>query len=672
MKKSRKPPRTGTSGPRLLLPVLLVALVLVAIIARTILRGGGPNDSEQPLPPKPTLSPSEWNILVVSLDTTRPDRLKACGGGPVATPNLNRLRGNGFLFTEMIAPAPITLPSHASLFTGQNPYKHGLRENTEFLLPSGTPTIASVFRDSGYRTAAFISSFTLHSRFGIDQGFELYSDDLSGPEAGLKPYQVDIPGGILVNRACSWINDYASARATGREKKPFFAFVHFFDAHAPYRPPTPYNTAYDHPYHGELAYQDACLGKLLDTLEATGEASRTLIWVVSDHGESLGEHAEATHMIFIYDCTQRIVSVMKLPPAKGRYEPGAPRMTIDVQTGLIDVAPTLINLCDLKSTLPAMDGISLVPMMKGEKAIRRLIYCETLSPQFSYHWSPLYGVRSEEWKYIKAPQPELYNLKHDPDEKKNLIYKKPEMATKMAQMLERFLVDDPGLRDDSRSNLDDENLERLRSLGYLSGGESSRQPEGDLPDPKEMITFFRNTFQPAQNLLFEGKHEEAIIELKKALQADPNNNTLLQNLATVYRFTGRLDEASRAYARSLKIEPHSSRTWSGWGDTLLKSAQYDSAAWAYGNAIDILPTSPEPWMGLADLRWLQGEPQTAAALYDSSLAKGGNKARIHGLLARLYRDELNDPQRSQQHLNWFGQLTNLTPEAAASRLPTVK
>ena len=665
-------PRQRNRQFRVVLPVVLIALVLIAITIRTIQRGGGTIDSEEPLAPPRKLHPNEWNILVVSLDTTRPDKLEACGGQPVKTPNLNRLRGDGFVFTEMVTPAPITLTAHSSLFTGKNPYKHGLRENTEFMLKPGTPTLASVFRENDYRTAAFVSAFTMNSRFGIDQGFEIYSDDLSGPERGLKPYQIEIPGGILVGRACHWINSYAAARRGGAETKPFFAFVHFFDAHAPYRPPASYSTSYPDPYNGELAYQDACLGQLLDTLEASGEASRTMIWVISDHGESLGEHGEATHMIFIYDCTQRIVSIATLPPAKGRYEVGAPRMTIDIPTGLIDVAPTLIDLCNLKTIIPDMDGRSLVPMMKGEKVKKRMYYCETFSPRFSYHWSPLYGIRSSEWKYILAPQPELYNLYNDPDELTNLIYRKPETAAKMAQLLAKFQAEDPGISVDSREELDEEKLEKLRSLGYLSGSGEPNRPDEDLPDPKEMIKFFRQQFQPAQNLMFEGKREEAILALKKALLADPNNNTLLQNLATVLRYSGRLDEAGKAYARSLAIEPNSSRTWNGWGETLRRIWQPDSAAWAYRNAIEVLPSAPDAWMGMGDLLWQQGKPESAAAMYDSSLARGGNQIRLHGLLARLYREELPDEQLAQRHLEQFSRLAKIPVATAVNKLPAVK
>ena len=232
---------------------LLWGVILVTVAVLTLILT--PNRPHRPDPWDPTHEPFEsWNILLVSLDTTRPDYLEACGGEKVPTPGLNRVAGDSFLFEEMIAPTPVTLPSHASLFTGLNPPGHGVRENTEYALPDGSTTLAGVFKDAGYRTAAFVAAFVMDSRFGLAQGFEEYHDRMDGPEPGLGPASVEVPGSIMASRATRWINEHAALRRGGEETRPFFLFLHFFDAHAPYRPPSPYDREYaDSPYAGELA-----------------------------------------------------------------------------------------------------------------------------------------------------------------------------------------------------------------------------------------------------------------------------------------------------------------------------------------------------------------------------------------------------------------------------------
>ncbi|MBD3236321.1 MAG: sulfatase-like hydrolase/transferase, partial [Candidatus Eisenbacteria bacterium] len=278
-------------------------LIIVAAVAAYLLLSG--TISEEPWDPT-SESLERPNVLLISLDTTRPDRLAACGGGPVPTPALDRVLGDGFRFEEMITPAPNTLPAHASLMTALNPYAHGVRENVEHALPEEARTLAEQFHEGGYATAAFVAAFVLDRRFGLAQGFELYEDRLWGPEPGLGPQTVELRGGLVAERAIRWIGEYAAERRSGEETRPFFLFVHFFDAHAPYVPPPPHARIYaDQPYNGELAYQDACLGRLLDAIEAHGEASRTLVWVISDHGEALGEHGEPQHSIFLYDSTVR-------------------------------------------------------------------------------------------------------------------------------------------------------------------------------------------------------------------------------------------------------------------------------------------------------------------------------------------------------------------------------
>jgi len=640
----------------------LGAVLLVAVIlGLRFLRPGGTHSFAAS-----ELNGRGWNVILISLDTARPDAYAATAGpsAPVPSPGLDRLLGGGIRMSQMISPVPITLPGHATMLTGLDPHRHGVRENTEYALSPGAETLAERFRAAGYRTAAFVSSFVMDARFGLAQGFELYEDRLSGPEAGLRLGNVELPGGVTTARAQRWLETQAKQDGTA----PFFLFLHYYDPHAPYRPPAPFAQDFaQQPYHGELAYLDRCVGQLLDTLESTGLARNTLLWVVSDHGESLGEHGESTHSLFIYDATLRVVSLLRTPPNDGRYVAGAPRVDLAAQTGLVDLFPTLSELCGVPAEGGALDGRSLVPAFRGEALPPRALYCETLSPRVSYHWAALRGVRTEEWKYVRAPIPELYDLANDPKELRNLAAARPTEVERLSAELDRFLAID-GSAEAARTPSREE-LEQLRSLGYLSGAEGAS--EGDdlkLPDPKRMVAFFNGQYQSAKNLLYAGRFPEAAAAFREALSIDPLNNSTHLYLAAALRQAGQLDEAGRAYRRALEIEAASPRAWYGWGQTLLLADRADSAAWALHAAITLLPQAPEQWQALGEAEWVRGRPLEALSAFDSSLAKGSEDPKLRGLIGRLY---LEAGQRDQA-LPWIRRYAagqGLDPAAAEAQLP---
>ncbi len=658
----------GSARKRLFTVFLLAGLAALAVAAGCGPGGDRPWHRREARP--------GWNVLLVSLDTARPDPLRACGGSRVPTPGLDRIRGGGFVFTEMVTPAPITLPAHASLFTGRNPWRHGARENTEYALPDGVPTLAGCFRQAGYSTAAFVASFVLNARFGLAQGFDRYEDRLSGPEPNLGPGTVELPGNVVAARASRWIRDYAARRKEGAEKRPFFLFVHLNDAHAPYRPPEPFDAQYrERPYDGELAYDDLCVGRLLDALEESGQAARTLVWVVSDHGESLGEHGEAGHGILLYDATLRVVSLLRTPPKDGRYEAGPARLVIGKQAGLIDVAPTLCALTRVPDRLAAsgaIDGRSLVPELERSKRPERPLYCETMSPFVSYHWAPLFAVRTSTWKFVRAPEPELYDLSRDPGEMENVVAADTAKAVALARDLDA-LQEPRGHAASPGRVPSQEERELLRSLGYVgadgaasgaapgaaagAAAESSpgarsggRDAAGTLPDPKRMIGFFTGQYQDAKNLLYAGRYEESADAFRRALVLDPLNNSIHLYLAGALRQAGRLAEAGNSYQAALRIEPHSPRAYFGWGEALLRQGRADSAAWAFGRSLELLPGSPDALMQLAEAERMRGDTAAEAHALESALAHGADGLEARERLVGAYR-KLGALQQAQGHLD---------------------
>lgn len=613
-------------------------------------------------------TPPQWNILLVSFDTTRPDFLQSLGGTKVATPGLARVVGNGVVFEQATSPAPITLPAHATLLTGENPYRHGARENTEHALPESRVTLPEILSRHGYRTGAFVSSFVLDSRFGLAQGFETYIDRLDGPEPGLSPGSPELTGAIVSGRAAQWIRQHADRRARGEETRPFFLFVHFFDAHIPYAPPAPFVKLHPgDPYAGELAYQDACFGQILDAVQAAGEATRTLVWAVSDHGESLGAHGEETHSLFVYDVTQRIVSVLQLPPASGEYVAGEPALRVVTETGLVDVAPTLLDLLHVPESLPEPDGLSLRAMLEERADPERGIYLETLSPLVSYGWAPLHAVRTAEWKLIRAPRPELYDLIADPRELDNLIDARADVAAKLDPVLTAFLENE-STGDTASRTASPEELERLRSLGYL-GGAGHDPSASDLPDPKDRVQFFHEEFQDAKTALLQGNYDEAIPAFERALVLDPGNHSAQLFLATALREAGELDQAGFAYRRAILLVPGSARAWYGLGRTLLEAGYPDSAALVFRKSLEILPASPEAWAGLGEAYLHGSQLESAATALDSARANGLEPRLANGWLARLYRDNLSDSSRARPYLERYARLSGWSVEDAGTKLP---
>ncbi len=493
-------------------------------------------------PAAPTL-PTRPNVVLITLDTTRADRLGSYGYAAASTPHLDRLAADGVRFERAISPAPLTLPAHASLMTGRNPFGHGVRNNGHFVLASDVPTLAEWFAGAGYDTAAFVSAYVLDRQFGLARGFTHYDDALDPPRGPGGSLELERRGDRTVAAASAWL----SARATAADR-PYFLWVHLYDAHHPYTPPASLRAQFEtRPYDGEIAFQDAQVGHLLArTAGAGGRAP--LVVVAADHGESLGDHGESTHGLFVYEGAVRVPLIVAWP---GVLTPAV----VAPPVGLVDIPATLADLAGL-APFAGPDGRSLRPLLSGEPPSAwpsRPLYAETLFPEFFMGWAALRTVRDGEWKLIDAPEAELYDLAADPGERVNLHAREPARARALRRTLETLARAAPERR--TTAPVTDEARRRLSALGYVSTPAASAAA-GPRPDPKRMAPLFERLLEGNQALA-RGAAGDAARLAREVLQRDPDNAFAEQVLGRALLAEGQLDGAIAALRRYLAAVPGS-------------------------------------------------------------------------------------------------------------------
>ena len=473
------------------------------------------------------------DLLLVSIDTLRADRLGCLGYDKPTSPELDALARRGLLFPAALSPVPLTLPAHATLLTGLQPWEHGVRDNSNFSLPSGVPSVAERLAAAGYDTAAFVSAYVLASPFGLARGFGRY-DEL--PLDALKSGPITVPerrAGETVAAAGEWL---ARPRL-----KPLFAWVHLYDPHAPYAPPAPYDTRFKDPYDGEVAYTDAQLGLLLGRLP---HPERTWLVVVSDHGEGLGEHGEATHGSFLYPATMRVLCLLVPPEGSG------PTGVRPHPAGLADVAPTLLALA---GAAPLKTGGR--DLLSGDAAPRPAAAMETLYPWFHHGLSPMRGLADGRWWYVFAPREELYDRDADPGLARNLAGERPEEARRFRGILARVFAGEAAVKPSAAPAGPSDDA--LLSLGYLTGGRSGVPVMGrwrDLPDPKDRLDYLAE-WERGLNLLVRGKGAQARQALESLLRKHPGDGELLKILGDLSRREKDFPAALDRYRAALAAAP---------------------------------------------------------------------------------------------------------------------
>jgi len=558
------------------------------------------------------------NLLLITLDTTRADHLGAYGFARARTRHLDRLAAEGVRFEWAFSPAPITLPAHASIFTGLYPFEHGVRNNGNFYLPNTMPTLATVLSNAGYRTAAFVSAFVLDRRYGLARGFETYDDRMESAETQIVALEAERRGDRTSLALTGWLDRYAagSLPASGQraqisrpDRRPFFAWLHLYDPHEPYRPPQPFRGAFlDSPYDGEIAFDDAIVASVLDKLGQRGLLDSTLIAIIGDHGESLGDHGEETHSMFVYDAAIRVPLMLWRP---GRLPAG---VVVNAPVRAIDLAPTLLELVGAPP-MPAAQGRSLMPLITSSSgdAESRSVYAETYLPQFYMNWAPLRMLRDRNWKYIDAPRPELYDLVHDPGELRNLAAQAPGRTNAMRDALQRITSASDGKM--KPGVMDAETRRKLTALGYVGAGDEPAQPRTDKPrsDPKDMITVF-NQLRRANHAVRDRRFDEALPILHDVLQDDPNNAFAHLVLGSAHLGLEEYQPAIAEYRKYLELVPTSAYAHQWIAICHVRLREKDEALAEAAAALAIDPQ-------FADSRVLRGGILASRGQYDQAIAE---------------------------------------------------
>ncbi len=448
---------------------------------------------------------SRPNIVFITIDTLRSDRLGCYGYSLADTPNIDRLALEGIRFKTVVAQVPLTLPSHSTIFTGVLPTVHGVRDNVGYRLGPEQLTLAELLKSAGYRTAAFVGSYVLNSRRGLNQGFDRYDDVAPGSASGVVNLnELERPAAAVVDKTIAWLRADRAA--------PFFVWVHLYDPHDPYRPPKPFAARFkSRPYDGEVAYCDQQIGRLAGFLKNQGLYDRSTIVLTSDHGESFGEHQEFTHGLFLYDTTLLVPLIIRPSAALG------PVKEVSSQVSTVDIFPTVLQIANV-ATPPKIAGHSLLGLIQRHDSEASEAYSETYYPA-QFGWSPLKAVRQAGTKYIEAPKPELYDLRRDPGELRNLHSQRPALAAGLRQHLTN-IAGTSTKRGAERPPIDPEEFERLTALGYVSGSRGSvSQSPAQLPDPKDKLRVFQ-MISSAGQAAARGQCASAIPLLEQVLREE--------------------------------------------------------------------------------------------------------------------------------------------------------
>jgi arylsulfatase A-like enzyme/Tfp pilus assembly protein PilF len=560
------------------------------------------------------------NVLLFTFDTTRADHLGCYGKETARTPNLDRLAEDGALFDRAYTAIPITLPSHATIFTGNYPPVHGVRDNGLFQLPEDQTTLAEILRSRGYATAAAIGAFPLTREFGVGQGFDFFEDHITiAAEDYLGRRMEEKEALFFDERSGARVNDAILPWLRQRREKPFFAWIHYWDPHHPHLPPPPFNELYAHDlYQGEIAFADHCFGTVMREIESMGVADRTIVVMVGDHGEGRGEHDEDSHSLLAYNSTLRVPLIVATPGGPGKG------VRIHQRVGTVDILPTVLDLLSLP--IPEeIQGRSLVPVMRDPSADpgENLYYAETLSPRLSHGWGEIRALFLGSLKYLHGPRLELFDVRTDRHELDDLLHSRSDDATRMRDRLATFVAESAGLGNASAVyELDRESRLRLEALGYISvAGDGAATIEEELRSdgiaPQDRIgditkqSLIKQRLEAQQYL----SAKELGIEL---LESDPDNAFNRGMLALAYVGLGQVERAADVLEESAILATSNDSIALNIGRRLYEQGDETRGERLVERVLAARPSAYGSYL-LAEMRWARGEREGALQLFDGAL-----------------------------------------------------
>ena len=588
------------------------------------------------LAPASSTSSARTNVILITIDTLRADHVGCYGAAAIKTPTLDGIARDGILFEHAISQVPLTWPSHAVILTGTYPFQNGVQDFTGQPLDPKFRSVAQAFRQRGYLTGAVVSAFVLDRTWGLARGFDFY-DDAFSPEAfatkdsGL----VDRRAAQSVDRAIAWLKK--------AQNRPFFFWLHLYDPHSPYDAPEPFGTEYkSHPYDGEIAYADHELGRLIAWLKNAKLYDRSAIVVLSDHGESLGEHGESEHGFFIYNSTVHIPLIAK-PPARQGFQ--ASRFSSPVETTA--VASTLLQLAGLPSTSEKQfhSGLDLKPSSPSDDPA----YSETFYPFSSFGWNPLHALQTSRYHFIEAPSPELYDLTVDPQERNNIVSQQAATVSVLKDKLQKLLAQNPFRSTGAASGVSPDAQEKLQALGYVSfrSPVSKDALSKGLPDPKSKIIEF-NTILRAEDAFHAGNNEAGRKLLAEISASDPGMYIVPFLLGEASLREQKWQEAVDQFEQCLQLNPGFDQAMTGLSRALIYTGDLAGAKkWAE----TALRQNPQNYHALHQLGFVESKTDKQAAItdYEKAVAIQGNFAILRRDLGMLYFQEQNYP-KAAEHL----------------------
>jgi arylsulfatase A-like enzyme/Flp pilus assembly protein TadD len=569
------------------------------------------------VPLKLNVKKKDYNVLLITIDTWRFDRCGLFCPKYVKTPHIDELGQKSFAFKNAFAHNPATLPSHVNILTGTTPLYHGISDNSGFKLDDRFLTIAEYLKQAHYRTSAFIGAFPLDSRFGLTQGFDRY-DDNYGTYNSLDFFFVERRAEKVIELASDWIS---------RQQNKWFSWVHLFDPHQPYLPPEKYSRLYATDlYSGEVAYVDACLGKLFDLLKKRHLLSDTIIIITGDHGEALGEKGEQTHAYFAYNNTIHIPLILYIPDAGSGF--------IEENVTHTDIFPTICDLLDLK--IPShIQGESLLPIIRGKRRDHDEIYFESLTPFLNRGWAPLRGFIRGHIKFIDLPVKEVYNLKQDSQENKNLARqsKVPKLKADLMRLQKKLAGDNKIQRS---ATIDSETRKKLETLGYVSGSSFSKKKNFTVDDDLKTMLPIQNSMLDALNDFQNGKVAKSLRELEAVAEKSPSFVLVYRNMATIYKKMGQIDKAVDILKKGLARNPENVNLMAKLGIMLAEAGQPDEAINLLEKSVKMDEFDPEMFNYLGVAYYRKGNFQSALENYRKVLDLDTNYAPVYNNLGSLY------------------------------------